>query len=176
MCQSAGTVDSVHCLCYCCFFHSWYFQRCIKHLPHSPGRLHQSKPDLLHTCQFSYDFVVKYSSVTSYIFSAGSLALPLWCCSLSLYRFLLSQKVHHLLVYLNFCSSHLCISSRSLPVSQAFLELAMLHRPPAWRSCSHLLGLTQYISPTFLSVVRDDYLLFSSTSRNPSMHLMIWNM
>lgn len=104
MCQSAGTVDGLNCLSYCCLFPSWYFQRCIKHLPHSPGRLHQSKPDLLHSYQLSVGFGVKYSSVTSSIFSASSLALLLLWCSLSLHRFLLYQNVHQLLVYLSFSS------------------------------------------------------------------------
>lgn len=88
-----GLVGGLNCLSYCCLFSSWYFHRHFKRLPHSHGRLHQSKPDVLHTCQLS--FGVKYCSVTLSIFCARLLALLLWC-SLSLHRFLLSQKVHHL--------------------------------------------------------------------------------
>lgn len=93
-----GPVGGLNCLSYCCLFPSWYFHRHFKHLPHcdlphSRGRLHQSKPDVLHTCQLS--FGVKCCPVTSSIFSASCLALLLRC-SLSLHRFLLSQKVHQL--------------------------------------------------------------------------------
>lgn len=87
-----GPLGGLNCLSYCCLFPSWYFHRHFKLSPHSHGRLHQSKPDVLHICQLS--FGVKYCSVSSSVFSAYHLAL-LWC-NLSLNGFLLSQKVHQL--------------------------------------------------------------------------------